>query len=469
MRRVAAAAVSILLLALSAARAGESVKIPRPTDRLAPPPPAPAVEPSGMSMPVTVSVDTLGGAVAKGFPAERGEEEKWLEGGELVGTPGFQYQYRLWRGTPQLRAAGDRLEVSFPDMKYRVRGRLALAQGPVGGSCGYDDPPRRLHLAATTQLTWAPDGTLRARTAFSPADFVDPCKLSPVDVDATPVLKKALEAKLPEMARALDAAIRAQSLSRRRLAALWQRLQTPIELASGLWLTLSPAALGVSPFSSEGEKTLKTSLWLAISPRAVTGEKPAAKQAPLPRVQVEAARGAGCHIAMPIKISYGQMNARLQKEVVGTEFEAGPLGTIKVISTHLYGSGDRLVMEVGVSGGVNGKIYAIGKPAIDSAALMLKIEDLDLTIETKNLFAKAANTMAKDKLIASLEPATRVELKDRIEGARRNLERRLQREIIPGVRMEASDVRITPHGVYPAPGGIEVQAVVDAALRLAVR
>jgi hypothetical protein len=290
-----------------------------------------------------------------------------------------------------------------------------------------------------------------------------------MDVEMAPVVKKLVEARLPAAAKALDSAIRAQSLSRRRLAALWRQLQQPTELRPGLWLALSPAGLSVSPFSAEGEKAFKTSLSVAISPQAVKGNKPATKQTPLPRVEVGAAKGAGCHIVIPIRISYDQINARLQKEVVGTEYEAGPLGSIKIISTHPYGSGDKLVLEVGVSGGVNGKIYAIGKPVLNSTALMLVIEDLDLTIETKNLFARAANALAKDKLIAALQPATRVELKDQIEALRSNLQRRLQHEIIPGVRMEASDVRLTPRGVYPAPGGIEIQAVVDASLRLRVR
>jgi hypothetical protein len=188
----------------------------------------------------------------------------------------------------------------------------------------------------------------------------------------------------------------------------------------------------------------------------------------MPEVAVAAPKGSGCHIAAPIRISYAQMNARLSKEVVGTEFEAGPLGTIKVVSTNLYGSGDRVVMAVVVTGGVNGTIYAIGKPVLDASALMLKIEDIDLTIETKNIFAKAANSMAKDKLIASLEPSMRIDLKDSVAALQRNLQNRLRREILSGIRMEASDVKISPRR-YPASGGIESSAVADASLRLAVR
>jgi hypothetical protein len=462
-----AAAATLLLLVFSTAQAGENVKIPRPTDKLAPAPAPPAVEPSSVNLPVTVSVDALAEAVAKGFPAQKGEEKNWVDGAALVSRPGFEFKYLLWRGTPELKASGDTLEITFPQAQFRVQGRLEPG-GPVG-SCGYKEPLRKIVLKASSKLAWAPDGTIESKTAFEPVQLPDPCALQPIDIDMKPVVQKFIESRLPAMAKSLDAAIRAQSVSRRRLAALWQKLQQPAELRPGVWLTLSPAGLAVSPLAADGEKAFKTSLAFDLAPRAEKGQKPAVKENPLPRVAAGAPKGSGCHIAVPTRISYATMNARLQKDMVGQEFEAGPLGTIKVVSTNLYGSGDRLVMEVVVSGGVNGKIYAIGKPVLDSSALMLKIEDLDLTIETKNLFAKAANSMAKDKLIAALEPATRVDLKGPVEALRRDLQSRLRREMVPGVRMEATDVKVSPRGVYPAPGGIEIQAVVDASLRLAVR
>ncbi len=95
--RKTAAAVLLLLLAFSTAQAGEKAKIPRPTDKLDPAPPPPAVEPSSMNLPVTVSVEALAGAVAKGFPDQKGEEKTWLDGAALVSRPAFEYKYLLWR------------------------------------------------------------------------------------------------------------------------------------------------------------------------------------------------------------------------------------------------------------------------------------------------------------------------------------------------------------------------------------
>jgi hypothetical protein len=209
-----------------------------------------------MSLPVTISVEALAGAVAKGFPDQKGEEKVWLDGAALVSRPAFQYKYLLWRGTPELEASGDTVVITFPEMKFRVQGRVE-AEGPVG-HCGYKEPLRKVVLKASAKLAWAPDGTIVSKTAFEPPQLPDPCTLQPMDLDMTPVVRKAIETQLPAMGKSLDAAIRAQSLSRRRLAALWQKLRQPKELSPGVWLTLSPTGLAVSPLSAEGEKAFKT-------------------------------------------------------------------------------------------------------------------------------------------------------------------------------------------------------------------
>jgi hypothetical protein len=464
MKRAAIRALA-MLLAMSAGAA--SVNIPKPHEPLAPPPPAPALEPSVMELPVTISVDTLAAAVAKGFPAQMAQDKKWLGGGDLVGKPEFEYQFYLWRGNPKLRMSDGQVEVSFPEMKYRVKGHVE-ADGPEAG-CGYGEPMKRLRLTATSKISWAPDGTPASKTTFAEPEFVDPCKMDLFGVDATPILKKALEEKLPELSKSLDAALRRQALSQKRLASLWQQLATPTELAPGLWIAFNPTGLEVAPIAAAGEKSLKTHLSIDVQPSATTGQKPAAAATALPALKTASPSAAAFHVALPIRIAYASLNQKLRKQIVGTQFDAGPLGPVKINSTYLYGSGDKLILQLDVEGGVNGRVYTIGKPVFDPATAVLGMQGFDLTIDTKNILARAANSLAKGKLVEAVEPETKTNLKDRIEHFRRAIEAKLNRQIIPGVWMKAWSVRFDPKGVYTAPGGIVVQVAADAKVGLAVR
>ena len=458
--------VALMTATLILGCASDRLHIPRPTETLAPPPFPPSLAPSSVELPVAISLDRLADAVIEGVPAEKAEEQNWLD---LPGQPGAQYQYRLWRGPVDLRMVDDRLEVSFPGMRYRVRGRLVSSDGTLEGSCGYADEPRRLRLTASIRLDWAEDGTIRSQTSFAPAEFETPCQLAPLPLDVTPLLKATLDAALPTLGRKLDAALRARSLSQRRLAGLWQRLQQPMELEKKLWLAWSPTSLTVAPFSAPGENMIGTSLSIILQPEATVGSKPAASANPLPPVRVESADESGCHLAVPITVPYAFLDAAMGKRMVGTEFDAGPLGAVKIVSVHAYGSGDQVILQVGVAGGVDGLVYAVGKPVYDPATQTLSIEGLDLTFDTKNVLANAANALAHDQIVAQLEPSTRVDLKERIRAFRAGLERNFNRELGSGIRMEGSDVRFAPTGVYPVADGIQIQVVVDAKLRLTVQ
>ena len=458
--------VALMTTTLILGCAGDRLHIPRPHDQLAPPPPAPSLGPSSVDLPVAISLDRLAETIVAGFPAELAQEQSWLD---LPGKPGTQYQYRLWRGAPVLRMTADRLEVSFSDMRYRLRVRAVEPGGTLEGSCGYADEPRRLRLTASIRVDWAKDGTIRSQTSISPAKFETPCQLAPLPLDVTPLLKSSFDAALPALAQKLDAALRERSLSQRRLAGLWQRLQQPVELEKNLWLAWSPTSLAVAAFSAREENTIGTSLSIVLQPEATAGAKPAASARPMPPVRVEPADESACHLAVPITVPYAFLDAAMGKRMVGMQFDAGPLGAVKVVSVHLYGSGDRVILQVGVAGGIDGFVYAIGKPVYNAADQTLSMDGLDLTLDTKNVLANAANALAHDQIVAQLASSTRIDLSQRNRTFRDNLQRAFNRELAPGIRMQGSDVVFAPTGVYPVAGGLQIQVLVNAKLRLSVQ
>jgi hypothetical protein len=446
--------------------ATDRLHIPRPNEPLIPPPATPSLGPSAVDLPVAIALDRLAMAVAEGIPAEKAEERNWID---LPGQPGAQYQFRLWRGKPELRMDGERLEVSFPEMRYRVRARLVSPNGTLEGSCGYADEPHRVRIDASIRFDWAEDGTIRSHTSFSPVQFETPCQLAPLSLDVTPMLASTLDAALPALGRKLDDAARARSLSQHRLAGLWQQLQEPTELEKGLWLAWSPADLTVAPYAAAGQDNIGTSLSFALQPQVTTGAKPDPGTLPLPPVRVEPAKDGGSHLAVPITVGYDFIDRALSKRMVGTEFDAGPLGPVKVVSVHMYGSGNQAILQAGVAGGIEGFIYAIGKPVYDPAERTLSIDGLDLTLDTKNVLANAANALAHDQIVAQLASSTRIDLTERIRKFRDNLQRNFNRELASGIRMQGTDVDFAPTGVYPVAGGLQIQVVVDAKLRLTVQ
>jgi hypothetical protein len=450
--------------------AGPQIEIPKPTAVLAPPPPPPPVEESVVNIKVHVSVDELAAAADAAMPHSSGQEDTWREDGSLRDQKAVQYQYWVVRGPIKFSVVGDQLVSDFAEIQYRLALRLGSPEGPVlEGRCGYwDDPPKRLRLIARSRLSWTDDWTLRSDTAFDPPEFPDACRFANLNTDVTPIVQSILDARLPSVAAAIDAKVRERSKAKDRAHKVWSRLQQPLELGPNRWLVLNPTDVQVGPLGSDG-RTIETSVKLILKPAIHNGSAPAAGDRPLPALRLAPTSLDGFHLTLPVMADYATINRRLQQRLVGQEFSTSIGEPVTITSAQLYGSGDKLIIELAVTGGMNGKLYVTGKPFYDRAARTLRFDQLDYTMHTENVVARFADSLFRETLLDRLESETRIDLSVQIDGLRKRLSSLLTREIEPGLWLEATVSDVNARGIYPVPGGVEVQIVADGFLQLSVR
>jgi len=459
--------VSCLLTGCGSTR----VEIPKPTDVLEPPPPAPSIEQSVVHLKVSVPVNELAIAADAALPTEAGQEETWLNGGRPPYSGSLQYQYRIVRGPLQWRMAQNRLATHVPDIQYRIAVRLIRPEGEVlEGRCGYgDDPPKRLRLTAHSLLSWTDRWTLKSDTSFDQPETLEPCRLTNLGIDATPILTSLMNARLGSVAEAIDTKVRERTETTKRAEMIWQRLQEPAELEPALWLSLNPVGAQAGPIGAGGDHIIRTSVSLILEPKAQAGSKPIGGDRPLPPLELTSHSQDGFHLAVPILAEYSVINRRLEQQLVGQEFPTSLGEPLKIASVHMYGSGANLILNFGVTGAVNGNLYATGKPVFDAATQTLSFQQLAFTVDTKNVLVRVADWLFYDDLLFRLEPRTRIDLADRIEELRRQLSRNLTRELAPGTWLEGTVTSLKPRTIYPAPGGVEILLVADGSLELYLR
>jgi hypothetical protein len=124
---------------------------------------------------------------------------------------------------------------------------------------------------------------------------------------------------------------------------------------------------------------------------------------------------------------------------------------------------------LGITGGINGTLYAIGTPVLDTDTNTLRFERFNFTVETKNVLIKTANWMVHDDILSRLEPETRIDLSEHVGTMRRQLSRALTRQVTSDTWLEGSVTGLQPKAIYPVPGGVEIQVIVDGSLQLSVR
>jgi hypothetical protein len=467
---LSAACAMLLAGIVVAGCAGSRIEILRPTDVLAPPPPSPLVEPSVVNLKVRVPISELATAADAALPRSSGHENSWQESGSSSDQGTVSYRYWMIRGPLESKIIECRLVTEFPDIRYRLALRFASPEGmTLEGRCGYGtDPPKHIQLTARSSFEWTEHWTLRSHTVFAPADFPDVCMIKGWDADVTPIVQSIVDGHLPSVASAIDERVKNRSESRQRARKVWNKLQQPLELGPERWLILNPLDAQVSPIKLDGQ-TIDTSVNFTLNPIMQVGFVPVVEDRPLPSLKLMPIALDGFHLALPVIAEYGVINRRIAQRLVGQEFTTSLGKSITITSATMYGSGKNLIIEVGVTGAMNGKLYVTGKPVYDHAERVLRFERIDYTVDTQNVVVKSADSAFHQRFLARIEPETRIDLSERIDGLRQRLSSLLTKEVDDGLWLEGTVNRLEVRGIYPVASGVEVQIVADGYLNLTFR
>jgi hypothetical protein len=153
---------------------------------------------------------------------------------------------------------------------------------------------------------------------------------------------------------------------------------------------------------------------------------------------------------------------------VGQEIDLPVGAAIRITGIRTYGSGRYLISEVALAGGMNGKLYLQGEPAIAADGRIMEFTNLDFTIETSNVLAKLIRRTMYNAIREKIIENMRIEVGDLIESLRRMVENRMNRELATGIWLQGTVSKIEPRGVYPVRGGIEAQLTMDGSFQLLI-
>jgi len=129
---------------------------------------------------------------------------------------------------------------------------------------------------------------------------------------------------------------------------------------------------------------------------------------------------------------------------------------------HLLGVGDgRVAVGLQVHGAVDGTLYAVGHPVLDTATAELYMPDLTYDVGTRDLLVGTLAWLASGTIEEFLRHRVRIRMGPVIEEGRQLLERELNRELAPGVRLKVGVRAGRVYGVRAGPHALLARAVVS--------
>jgi hypothetical protein len=179
----------------------------------------------------------------------------------------------------------------------------------------------------------------------------------------------------------------------------------------------------------------------------------------MPPPQDSTSRPPVLHLLTEGRLPYPVASSILTKELRGTVIKVAHQRLV-LDSLHLIGVGDgRVAVGLAVHGSVRGVLYAVGRPAYDTASAELFMPDMEYDIGTRDLLTGTLAWLASGRVEEFLRTRVRIKLGPVLADGRELLEKNLNRDLAEGVhlRMDVKSGRVL--GVRASPHALLVRAL----------
>jgi hypothetical protein len=366
----------------------------------------------------------------------------------------------IWRWSPPRLTLNNGTIAAGQDVLYHAK------VGPTGvgalASCGYGQPARSATISLWGDIGFAPDWTVDANLDAN-VTMNNLCQLTFLNVDATPFVRGFANRVVKNYAQKAHGIIRDRINMRDRAAAMWASLQQPVQLGDNIWLTLSPTAAYAGRPSVAGSD-LTLAVGIEANPKITIGSSPIQLPSPLPPLNSGGANPE-FNLFLIGSISNAEASRQLSGKLVGQEFRLGgdtipeKLLKFKITDVQVSSNGPQVVVAVTVTGAAKGTLYLAGTPRLTLTRSGRKIggtiafDDLDFTVETRNVLVKLGNWILHSPLRRKLIAAARFDISAQLQRAYENMASAINRDIAPGIHMHGTVSPIGAGQIWVSPDG----------------
>lgn len=283
-------------------------------------------------------------------------------------------------------------------------------------------------------------------------------KLGPIDIPVTGMVKKALDAKAPEIIKALDSSIKDKIEIKKYIIQAWNQAMQPYLVSDKYrtWLKVSPVEMQLSPITITNN-TVKANIGLKAYTETVTGSKPAVNTVnSIPDLTLINTINDDFQVGILAEISHAEAVNFAKDTLVGRRFEfQNGKYAVKVEDIDIYGNENQLIIKTDLSGSLNGSIYFKGNPFYDEASRSIKLANFDYHLKTKSLLANAANWLLGGKLAKTMQESLEIPVGSSIDDIKKQIQTTLKNnQLRKGIILNGNITDIKPDKVYLTPNSI---------------
>jgi hypothetical protein len=281
-------------------------------------------------------------------------------------------------------------------------------------------------LKFRTRISIQKDWTISAMTVSDGYDWVTTpvLQLAPgISIPLPFISDLLLEANQKDINAQIDKAFQSSLDLKSYFAPIWNNIQVPIKLSGEypLWVKITPLEISTVPLQGSADRITHT-IGIKAYTELFYGNEPAYQvNKNLPDLKITSRLDNDFNISLGLEVPFIHINEIANQQLSGFQYRQGKY-LVEVKDIFLFGSGDKIIVALNISGTIKGTIYLSGKPYYDRETASMKVSDLDFDIRTKNVLVRSASWIFHQNLVQNLGQQLSFPIGDQLQSARSQLQ-----------------------------------------------
>jgi hypothetical protein len=166
-------------------------------------------------------------------------------------------------------------------------------------------------------------------------------------------------------------------------------------------------------------------------------------------------------------ITYSDAAALMQKNFVGQKFQSGKR-SVTINKVDLWGKDGKLVVELGMTGSVNGSFYLSGTPRYNLDTKEIYLDQVDFVLDSKSRLLKIGDWLVHGIIAKKIQQSCTFSMANQLAEAEKTIKTYLNNyQPVKGVNVSGSLTNLSPDKIVLTPNAMV--AIITAKGQAAVR
>ena len=297
-------------------------------------------------------------------------------------------------------------------------------------------------------------------------------RLLGIKINVRKIAENLLNKRRADIETAIDVAVHDELRLDKQISKIWRDIQKPLRISrkpDEIWLIPRPFSVAVAPVSGNA-RHIKLPIQIAFRVDTRIGAIPVVDHLErLPRLLRRNRLPDVSRLQVLAKVPYATLNQVLDRTLSKQKLDLAG-GNVKIKDVVVYGGGKSLILKADVSGAVNGTLYFRGHPAFDTLTNMVRVQDVDFDVVTKEHLFATADWLLHDHLRDTLQSVLKVPLRYNMNALPEKIETAFaQGKAGKKTTLDVDAFRLVPQRIVVRPEGIEILIKVESKVDLVIR